>query len=391
MASVSHLYNIRGEEQLSDKEKNALQAMTENYKEGDLLKVYTFPNFSTDGEDVPKGTVFVHPKNATVHPDSIPEQMLVIQAISKLERRKNAPNGYTSADFQGKNVQNALNDAIPQFTHYNGPTLYPEPEHINEETGLQKWAAEMGDEGSQVGVMETTGARGRGKDYYLVARAGANKACRELKNYINENRMTYEQLVRDPMFVKARNMARSNCLRLMRNAAAAIGVPLTRINDDLVDTSPERAEPEYEQSVSTIKRIPFKGQEAVAIFNGVTPMDEVNSAIDGLFFIQAHPYEGMYVYPMYGQGKGIGLPTDTGATTTTTTQSDALEGPGEQQGFLWENQEQLESHPDLFKGAHREMDDQMEDALVEAGYQRRNRRKHLVPVLMKLCNPTLKK
>ena len=386
--NVSHEYNIRSTQDLTEKEVNALRAMGENYKEGELLKIYTFPNFSTDGEDVPRGTVFVHPKTAPVHPDSIPEQMFVVRGIAKIEPRKNAPNGYTTQDFQGESVKEAFSNAIPQFTHYNGPTLYPDSQYVNKESGLVRWAPELGEEGSSVGIMETTGARGRGKEYYLVAQAGAHQACRDLKEHIKsqEKPMTFGELVRDPMFQNSRNLARSNCLRLMRNAAASIGVPITRIYDRMVDSSPERAEPEYEQSVSTIKKISHNGQECVAVFHGVVPMDEVNAASDGNFFIQAHPYEGIYIYPMHGNARGVGLPAETGKLPT-----DKASVPGEQEGFVWERQQDLENHPELYEDVHRSIDDAVEDALVEAGYNRRNRRKHLVPILMKLCNPELKR
>lgn len=374
---------------LSDQERNAFQAMVENYPNGGILAIHTYPNLdATDEEEAPVGCIVVHPENAQVNPDSIREQMFSYLGIAKLKPRHNT-KGYKESDFQGKKIETEFSKATPQYTTYNAPSLQNRTKKNKDD---KEWGAELGDEGAQIGIYQSVKNRGRGKEYYLIVKAGANKACQELKDYITQNIMTFGQLVRDPKFVYTKNLARRNAFRLMKNAASALGVSISQIKDRSAgEVHPFRGEPEYVQSVDTIERIDYDGKDAVAIYNRVTPINEINGTFDGNVFIMGHPYEGIYMYPIKNQANGLGLPIDTGKNTEeNVSSSSSSSSPRDYTGFIWEHSKDL-LHPDLKINAVKHVNEAFENHLVEHGWKRSNRRTHLVPVLLKFSNPDYKR
>ena len=367
----------------TEQEKNAIEAMKENYREGDIAGIYTYINMdATDEEESPSGMLTIFPESAVVNPDSIKEQMFQWTGITKILPNKTSPSGYTDDDFVGK--ESAFDTALPQYTQHQGPSLENREKIGNRWTDRTAWAPELGEEGSLVGVYSATRDNGRGNDYYLVVRAGANKACRQLKDHLLQNKMTFGELIRNQKFHDTKNLAKRNAYRLLYNAANALGVKVAGLKDPTSVPEgvahPFRAEPEYMQRCSTIERMDHDGRDCVGIYSNVVPMEDVNSSYDGNVFIFAHPYEGIYMYPFNNKGRGKALPVDTGRTGNYSGED------GPYNGFV-----NGKDHPELREGTFYPVNHDFEDSLVAAGWDRRHRRKHLVPVVVKMSDPRKKR
>lgn len=368
-----------------------IEALIENYPNGGITNIQTFVNADfTDEEDTPTGLLVLHPVDAKVHVDSLPEhafQYLAMCPILKLGDKT-----YTDADFPVE----TLDRVVHQYSA-NPPSLSLKSKSNKD---LASWSPEIGLDGF-AGIFKKIENNGRNVSYYIGVQAGAPVACREFKDYLLNKDLTFEQLVNDPKFSFVQHLARRNTQRLAYDIARAYKVPIRHSPDwsakpaNNYNAVPKRAEPikSHMQAFSTVKVLPqgFRGESAVGVFHGVRPTKDVNS----ICFVTANPYDGIAVFNMGGKGLGHGLPASTGrAKTTNLRQLSAAEKQERMREFTWEgktvNSEMLtDLHPEAF----RQIDAQFLNSMKELGWRQEGLvdREYLVPVAVKLPNPDIKR
>jgi hypothetical protein len=381
---------VTGHAELSDVQKNAINALVESYADVNAIHlIECHVNLDcTDEEETPGGLVSLHPVGAPVSPDSIREQMFQFVAVSKIRGKQDVDDAY----FQAPERVAAFNEAVPQ--HSDRPARLATRD-VNNNRDVEGWDAELGERDAFVGVYSNTLENGRDKDYYLVVRAGAPHACRDLKKELLRSEMTFKDLDADSRKAFVRYAAKRNALRLMYQASKALGLPINARFDRAAHTigdqaHPSQAEPDYLQSASVIDHVVRDGRELVAVYNNVTPRSDYSGIRpDNLFFVVANPYDGIYAYPIQGRSEVLGIPADTGRAVQSVKQTmTPQECQKRGRGITWEGKRsESDSHPDLVPGAFNPVNDEFETAIEKAGWNRAHRRRHLVPVLLKIFNP----
>ena len=97
---------------LTDSDKLKIESMIENYSNDtdSLTSIIGYPNLdTTDEEDVPSGMLAVHPIDAPVHADSIPEKSFSFLVVCPIKQTKN----FQDSDFP---INAKFNEAIVQYS-----------------------------------------------------------------------------------------------------------------------------------------------------------------------------------------------------------------------------------------------------------------------------------
>jgi len=377
---------------LDDDSKLKIEAMLENYENKDIFKIYGYVNADfKDEEDVASGLLSIHPIEAVVHPDSIPEQAFQYLVVCPIIERND--KGYTDADFP---INEKLNEAVVQYSD-KPPSMYIKNK---KNADMDVWHSELNADGF-AGIFKKVRENGRDADYFVVVQAGAPVACAEFKDYLNSQEgLTFDELVDDPKFSYVQYAARRNAERIAYNVARAYSVPIAHTVDVSSykkcesSAQPMRAEPPkcHRQALSTIRVLPqgYKGKECVGIFHGVRPVAETND----ICFVCASPYDGIAIFNMNGNGIGHGLPASTGRSQTEpTTEMTEKEAKKRSRGIIWEGQDKLKVHPDLHPEAFKKVDSQFLQSMKDLGWKQEgiDNREYLVPVALKIGNPELKR
>lgn len=363
------------------------EALREIYPDNNILKCIGFVNLDvTDEEELPSGVVMIHPADTKLNIDSLKENMFQYLVVCKVRGKVNEEEAMRKLDD--------LNKAIPQYS-VKSPQLKMRFKENNDD--IERWAPELGEENAFVGLFYSLQPDGRTKDYYIAAKAGVPLACQQLRKYLIEKNMTFKDLVNDNAVSYVKYLAERNAKRLVYNAARVLSLPIQNEIDHSAyipeeeehGAKPFRAVPDYIQSIYTIQPIIYAKQDAVGIFNDVTPVSECNRSGVNHFFVCANPYEGIYMYPMNNNTKGFGLPANTGKRVVIESKKQQVEQRAKN-GVIWENKKS-DYHPDLEPDAFHNVDNTFESAMEESGWNRQNRRLHLVPVIIKISNPELKR
>ena len=377
---------------LDDNAKLKIEAMLENYEGKNIFKIYGYANADfKDEEDVPSGLLTIHPIEAVVHPDSIPEQAFKYLVVYPIMERNG--KGYTDADFP---INEKLDEAAVQYSD-KPPSMTIKNRNNSD---MDVWHAELNADGF-AGIFKKIRENGRDADYFVVVQAGAPEACAEFKDYLNsQDGLTFEQLVDDPKFSYVQYVARRNAERIAYNVARAYSVPIAHTVDvsaykkNESSAQPMRAEPPkcHRQALSTIRVLPqgYKGKECVGIFHGVRPVAETND----ICFVCASPYDGIAIFNMNGNGIGHGLPASTGRSSNESTRELSQKEINQRvRGITWEGKDQLKLHPDLHPDAFKKVDSEFLQSMKELGWKQEgtDNREYLVPVALKLGNPELKR
>lgn len=377
---------------LDDGARLKIEATLENYPGNTIFKIYGYPNADfTDEEDSPKGLLSIHPIEAKVNVDSIPEEMFKFMVICPIIEKNNKL--YTDADFT---INAKLDEAVVQYSD-KPPSMHIRNKH---NADMDTWNSELNSDGF-AGIFKKVRENNRDADYFVVVQAGAPVACAEFKDYLNaRSDMTFKDLVEDPKFSYTQNVARRNAERIAYNVARAYSVPIAHTVDvsshkkEQHSAQPMRAEPPkcHRQALSTIKVLPqgFKSKESVAIFHEVRPVSEVNDVC----FVCASPYEGIVQFNMNGNGIGYGLPATTGRQQTESTRELSQKEMTERtRGITWEGKDTLSFHPDLHPDAFKKVDSKFLKSMKNLGWRQEgtDNREKLVPVVLKLGNPDKKR
>ena len=296
---------------LTSAEQLTLDACIKNYPGESIKSVTSFHTADfTDDEDTPGGLLMIHPVGAKVHVDSLPSNAFSYMAICPVLSNKD----YSDADFKGKEA--LLHEAVPQFSK-RPPTL--QCRSIETQTDGKTWDAELGEDADAfAGVFKQT--RGRDTRYFIVAQAGAPRASKQLRERIAKNSdMTFDQLLRDPMYNYCHYIAQRNAQRLAWNVARSLGVPIRHMADVGSHREaeyialPKRAHAQYLQPTTTIDKM-SNDTHHVGVFNKLTPVSH-NASTN---FVYEGPYNGIAVFNMHNRAIGAALPSHSGRLANPT-------------------------------------------------------------------------
>lgn len=365
-------------------EENAMESIMENYPDGSIHKVVCMPNADfADPNSVPSGLVAIHPLDAEVHPDSIPNEMFEYLVVCKIH-----DEDLTDAKFAGK--EENLASSIPQFSKSPPRLVGMRPKSGPD---LDTWAPELGKNG-YVGIFKQTD--GRDAQYYVVARAGAPMACREFKRHVvNGERRQFKDLLLDPAFNYTKNMAKRNAERLAYCAARTLGVHIAQVPDaSALAREPHIAKPYRAaplpgccQDISAIETFAYQGKKCAGVFHKVRSARKTSKTC----FVSAGPHDGITIFNMKGGGSGVGMPVETGRGEPQKSVSESVMRK-RARGFTWEARLD-DHHPSLLPGAHKTIDNEFLKKMGKLGWRQEgvDNRQVLTPVIVKLGNPELER
>lgn len=382
----------------SDPLKEALRSQEEQYKEGLVGGVAHISLDVSDPEEIPSGMVMIFDKDAIVQPSSIPNTLGQHLMITELMPRK---GGYKDSDFQSESVRKVLNANIPQF-NVDPPSYALRHPHTNNDTDV--WGPELGQEDGMVGVFKVMEPNGRDARYYLAARSSIPEAVHAFKQDLarSDKKQTFGELLDDKRLHYIDYLGRRNGYKLMYSAMKSLGVAAPHgIDGDhyvppqshAATTQPMRAEPEHVHAITTIEPLIQGGKERVAVYNGVSPSYQCGEKC----FTYVSPYDGIVKFNMNGRGVGLAMPVVTGrrsADTHTLNAEDAedeIMRRAQQSSIIWEQSAKHAAHPDLHPEGHYQIDKPFLRSMQQSGWNREDEREHMIPVLLKISNPALRR
>jgi hypothetical protein len=371
----------RGRELNTSAEQLAISAIIKDYPNGQIkqIRAYHTADF-TDTEDIPGGVLMIHPLNAKVHVDSLPLNAFTYLSIVPVLGE------HTDAEF--KNSEDRIHEACPQFSN-KPPSLRCQA--VDTALDGKTWNAELGeDENAFAGVFKQT--RGRDTRYFIAVQAGAPMAARQMRDRLLKKDLTFEQLLSDKDYNYAQYLSQRNCERLAYNMARALKVPIRSMTDmgshveHEYSAKPKRAVPLYTQAISTIAPVIDEGRKAVGVFSKLTP---VSGKATPLQFVYEGPYMGIAVFNMAGsKGKGYALPSHSGKHANGKPLP-AAEVDKRCRDVIVEGVD-VRAHPDVVSDNYNEADsDEFLAAMQELGWKQQKTMNNLVPVVVKVFDPSV--
>jgi len=383
--------------------KVALQAHQELHKDG-LVGGVAHISLDTSGVadgELPRGMVMLYDRDAKLKPSDIPSTLGQYLMVAELMPR---PQGYKDADFHSEEARRALNENIPQFNE-NAPSYDLRHPRTNED--IDAWGPELGQEDGVVGVYKVMEPNGRDARYYLGVKSSIPEVVHRFKQDLarspemQQGTMTFGDLMDDKRLHYVDYMGRRNGYKLMYAAMKALGVgaPHGVDGDHYVPAQrhdstakPMRAEPEHVHAITTIEPIIQGGHERIAVYNGLAPSYQCGEKC----FTFVSPYDGIMRFNMNGENTGLALPVLTGRRTLDGTvpveasQEDILKR-AKQSSIIWEQSAKYPAHPDLHPDAHYQVDKEFLRSMQQSGWKRENERDLMIPVLLKISNPALRR
>lgn len=402
---IANKFDVRNtrDGEMTDTLRSLLQAQSNLYGEGLVGGVAHISLDTSDAEELPSGMVTIFDKDAIVHPSSIPNTLGQYLMVTELLPRK---DGYKDADFQSESVRRAFNANIPQFNE--APPSY-DLRHPRTNMDVDAWGPELGQEDGMVGVYKVMEANGRDARYFLAVRSSIPEVVNRFKQDLGRSEamvngeMTFEHLINDKRLHYVDYLGRRNGYKLMYSAmktlkvAAPFGgdgdhyVPAQNTDDSTA--RPMRAEPESVHAITTITPLIQGGHERIAVYNGVTPSTQCGEK----FFTYVSPYDGIVQFNMEGNGTGLSMPVLTGrrSVDSKTKSDDEMEDEiirrAKQSSIIWEQSAKYPAHPDLHPEGHYNVDKAFLRSMQQSGWKRENERDHMIPVLLKISNPALRR
>lgn len=343
----------------------------------------------SDGENLPSGLATIFSQKTRVNPDAIPQEAFQFTVACALNDKRDG-TAWKDADFAGK--LEALNEAVPQFTPENPPTL--NGSHEVDVADDHPWNAELGCTDTFAGIMKLAHggkAREANNKFYVVVQAGIPLVAQELRKTIASSNMTYKELLDHPDYKQARDLAKRNATRLAMQVAYAMKVEIGSAPDWAAKTSetweapPYKALPTFAQSMSTIA--PYMGDK-VAVYHKVRPIRDAKLNC----MVYAGPYEGIAMFSMKGNSNQIGLPATSGRNATVNPNT-RVNWKSRAEGLIWEGMGADCKHPDLHPDAFRPIDDKFLESMKTMGWEQSgiDNRHYLIPVCVKIFNPEIKR
>lgn len=396
-----NIFDVRNtrEQKITPKFQSVIESHKELYGDG-LIGGAALINLDVeDPEEAPLGLVVLYDRDAKVHSTGIPNTIGHYLMVSKLLPRK---GGYNDAFFQTDEMRQRLNSNVPQFNE-NPPSYALRNKRTNKDVDV--WGPELGPEDGMVGVFKIMEPNGRDAQYYMAVKSSIPEVAQEFKQDIarSDEKLTFSDLVDDRRLHFIDYLGRRNAYRLMFAAARSLGVaipfgpdhdhyvpPTHAVGDDNNVAVPMRAEPEHIHAISSIEPLSQGGHERIAVYNGVAPSTQCEDEC----FTYVSPYDGIVRFNMNGNGRGLALPVVTGKKTPSTDTSEVaseIKKRAEQSSIVWEQQEKYPEHVALHPEAHHLVDRDFLRSMQQSGWSREDERDIMIPVLIKISNPTLKR
>lgn len=362
---------------LSPKDELAIKAIAKNYENGKILKIHALHNADfTDEEDVPGGLLMIHPTDAKVHSDSLPlnafSYLMIVPIISE--------KALTDADFEGKTIN------VNQFSK-TPPSL--KCQSLDGAKDGKIWNPEFGeDEHAFAGVFKQT--KGRESRYFIGVQAGAPMACKQLRDKISRKNITFEELIHDPDYNYCHYIAQRNAQRIAYNVASSLQVPIRHMADLSsfkeyeYSALPMRAVPSYTQPTSTILPIVHESQNAIGVFNKLSPVGNAAPT----HFVYQGPWNGISVYHLKSGAIGHALPAHSGKELGGKQLSKSEIAKRAQTIHV---EGDIKKHPDIISESYKAADsEEFMEAMKLSGWRQQNLH-NLVPVLIKIYDPSVKR
>lgn len=351
----------------------AFQAILKNYNDDVEIVALQNKDFTDIENDIPSGIVMLHPPTAQVHVDSLPLNIFDYMAVCLINKE-----GLKDSDFQGKEA--LLHEAAPQYVGEPATLSVRDPSTSMDGS---HWRVELGEnENGFAGIFKRV--KGRSTKYYVCAQAGAPVACRQLRQKLAENPMTFEQLLVDKDYNYCHYLAQRNVQRLAYNIARAFKVRISHSQDTSAKTDssfsgkPMKALPTYMQPVSTIKKLE-SGE--VGVFNKVTPI----AGNSDYHFIWEGPYHGISVFQMDKRGRGVGLPAHSGRLQNPLKVKEPISQRA--QGIVCERIS-ADQHPDVVQQTYQTVeDDVFLQEMTKLGWKTHGMN-NMIPVMVKIHDPS---
>lgn len=414
---------------LSDQELNVLHSMVQacQTKDGNgnvktsLLKAQAFCNMDA-GRDVvtaPAGVMTLHDPDAIVTPDMISDEMFQYFALIPVPHPEDLNKEYDDAYFQTEEARQRLNEAVPQYGE--SPYSIATHRHRRNNRDTKVWEAELGQTNSWAGILKAREEDGEDCEYYAVARAGSPYACAELRAMVadrangSQKPMTWREFDLCKETGAVRSNAQLNARRLAFNVGTAMQVTVESIQDGeaagKVKPSMIWGEKMVCQHVSMVDEVSnneVKGVpngSCIGIFNEVTPAHRVQKDL----YVLGSGADVVLRFHMdeYRPNDVVGVPCTTGRKLELPENAAAvkerIEGDAKLKKyhdkvasrFVWEGVDQLPYHPDIHPQSHYSAvprkDQTFVKQLCQLGWDRSASYDVLQPVMVKLCNPYLKR
>jgi len=301
----------------------------------------------------------------------------------------------------------ALQEAIPQFAPNYPPSHAYRSRKNDFDTRIME--TELGQEDGRVGVYKQIEENGEDVSYYLVAVAGAELACSELKeliankgnaieNWGNSNTDTIGDFMISSEYGFTRDLARTNVKRILYDASAALEVIIPKIQYCSINLNSNKQSFPYMadtkvQSINTMSNAQNSGD--LVITREVVPFSQINSNTP--IYVLEGPSDAIYHFDSGRTHLAKGFPVTTGRHVSLPASAKEISSKitedykKRSQRFAYEEPATIAAHPDLFPGTFKKVrsknDRSFLESLNEIGWDEKNFYDKLTPVCVKISNP----
>jgi hypothetical protein len=395
-------YALRGE--LDSTQKQIFSQLHSDYSGGtDVLEAYVLANSSTtDPYRFPKGQVIIHPVDAKVKSCSINPGLhdhLVMMRV--LNPAKGSPE--INDAFFRKN-EDKINEALPQFAE-TPARLSMRDENMKD---ITYWQPELGSNG-WAGILKKRNASGRDEDatYYIAVKAGVESAVNDLIEDFSRDEdpkdVTFDELLRyDKDYAYLRNLGQRNAMRGAFRVAQALGLRIHDQDDHRAFKRGQVAKPQmalplegdFIQALSTMEVVEKSPKTKVAVH---ASMCVVPTKVKSECLIMVDPYVGLVGIKMDPKYRGkkatpfksVAIPVCTGRSLAPENVSTKARGMKKRLKYVVWEKKNGEINDRLAGDAYKQFDENFEQILEEAGWNKRWGRARYTPVVMKVANRKL--
>jgi len=296
------------------------------------------------------------------------------------------------AYFTAPEQQKELNDLVPQFATDPGPVQLRSRLDGHTKDTDDYWQAELGPNGI-AGVFKKLQPDHRSFEYYIVAQSGAPLAAQQLKSYVMDKELTFNELLQDANYHYVQDAARRNTLRLAYNVARAMKVPISHCDDYGASTGDANLGvpliaglgKNIVQPVSSMQSTSFEGEECAAVFHKCRPA----SLCGELAYVTASPVHGIVQFNMRYNVQARAVPSTVGVKTENVERKTL--SMDRRQGLQWEGDETW--NPRAHEDYYHNVDDEMLSKMSDLGWKQSgvDNRAILTPVQVKIGNPDLRR
>jgi hypothetical protein len=360
------------------------------------------------------GLATVLKKKAPVNPDLIQKNTFQYFAIVPVDTELNK---HVTGDAYFTERRAELDEAIPQYGARAPPSLSCRSRVNDNDTCVTD--VELGQYGGRVGIYkqidETNGEDTR---HFLVAVGGAQKACDDLKRYVNERHdaidkwggdgepepFTNEELILNPECNYVEHVAQCNVKRMLYHAADALGIAITSVpyyNVDLDVTKmsyPSLGIPEHIQTISGMDSYATPKGEVLNVFRDVIPSSELRQ--NQPFYVMEGPADPIHVFDVGFSSMPSGAPATTGRAKPLPDNVKDIQIAAEMVGdyerrlkkvFYEGDNIHPEVAPDAYNRIQSKGDRSFIEGLTKWGWNKDNTHERLYPVCVKISNPFLQR